>query len=394
MRQRICPVLLLLATLAVAPALAPTHAAAAGGTVTIVLPDDGGERPLALADLAGAFDVADATYELRAADGTATEVAVPAGISLRALLEAADVELDSFTYLEVSRPDGTSVFVPHHQALATEAPPVAWEDEAGLHFLRSSTGEEDVNVDDLVSPADGALTLRLKTGPPLALRIDAAPRRVGLREPIAFTAVVLAGDRPGLTFEWYFYDGSIKGGKQVTHRYRRAGVFEVILNVYYAGTQLDPFAIVRVRVVGPRPRRERRERPPASTGGGAGTRADGTGTGTGAGLGRTGGATGTPSPTLPRTSSPPAPRPRRRAPRPRRDEAAPGRTLVSGTLLASTSATPLAAGAGRASRSAAAAGDGSLHIPIGVWVGLGVSCLLLLGWGLEARNTVPFWRSP
>jgi hypothetical protein len=364
-------------------ALAP--AAAQGASVTIVEPD-GKEHPLDLAALAP--DVRDATYELRAPDGGTSPVAVPAGFSVRALLRAADVELDSFEYLEV--PFGEEgALVLRDQAVVREMPPVVWEDADGLHFLAPTTGDEDVNIDDFVTAADGALRVQLQLGTPIDVRIDASARRVRRGGRIAFAAVIELGNRPGLRFEWYFDEGANEYGATRSHRFQRSGRHLVLVNILL-GEEFVTTATVKVYVDPPRRarRRERRAQDdsPAERTGGTGGAGTGSGTGSGSGTTRSAGGTATPAAT---PTPPPLRRARARRHRPRE---APGRTLVSGTLLASADAAPLA-GLPRSS-TAAARRDEPPQVPTGAWVALGVVLLLALGWGIEARNTLPFWRPP
>lgn len=371
--------------------------APAAAQLTITAPDGTTAQPVPLAGLAGREDVHDVRYTVRAADGGTSEVTVHAGFSLGLLLREAGVELDGFTYLEVPRADGTSVLVLRDQIVGVEEgepPPVVWADAEGVHFLRPSAGEDDVNADDLVTLPDGALALRLQSGEPFAVRIEASAQRVKAKQPVRFEVVLVAGTRtPDMDFQWYFADGSPDGdGVRVTHRFRARGTYLVQVNVVKSGRTLDAHDVLAVRVHAPVP-------PSAPTG-------EGVGTGGGAGA-----DSGSDEPAVvspygggtPATGGyvPPAPPPTPRAPRQPRHKRPPAPTtfsasqgeLVSGTLLASADTVPLPAGAnGSSGRARGATDDQPLHVPVGVWLGALLAVLLVAGWTLESRHIPPFWQ--
>ena len=380
-------------------------------TVTLAPSGGGAPRTLSLADLAARQDVHDAQYTLRTADGSTSIVAVAAGISLATLVSAASLDGDAFTYVEVARADGTTVLVVRERLAGTdEGPPVVWSDEQGVHFLRPSEGDDDPNAGDLVTSASGTLDLTLRTGDPLAVRISASALRARPREPIDFSASLAAGALgPGMRFQWYFDDSRYAYGASVTHRFKRAGAYNVLLNVMRGGEAIGSPAVVLVRVA--RPPQERRsdgarragERrgggdgsgASGGTGGGSGAGGAGAGAG-GGGTGATGGGT-TPAPVAtpppPAAAAPPPlprPAPRRASPPP----AQPQGELVSGTLLASVSEPAADADGPRAAVAAHAdeAREGPLDVPVGAWVAIGLVALVALGWTLESRHTLPFWQ--
>jgi hypothetical protein len=405
---RIPLVVLALALLAAAPARAD-DAAPGGASVTISPSDGGAPRTLALGDLTSRFDVRDRTYTLRAADGSTSSVTIADGISLGALLAAAGLEDDPFAYAEVGRPDGGSAIVlADRLGAADEGPPVAWADDQGVHFLRPSSGAGDANADDDFVVADGALAVTLRTGDPLVPRIAVSQLRARPGERIDFGASLVGGAPlgPGMEYQWYFADGSgYVLGANPSHRFPRSGTYPVILNVVRgADSVTSQPTIVRIRILAPRRERHagggaRRstESPPGGLGAG-GTGSDpsaghGGGSG-GAGTGASGNGAGAPAPApvpqlAPQPASPPA-RSRAAAPAPSR----PRGQLVSGTLIAAASAAAVAPGGERAARAAAAgaASEGPLHVPVGVWVAIGLAALLGLGWALESRHTLPFWQ--
>lgn len=404
--------LLAIAVAASAAACAQLARAAVGdppastASVTIA-PSGGGEpRRVVLAELAAQHDVHDATYTLRAADGATSRLTVASGISLDALLRAAGLEGDAFTYVEVARLDGSTALVLRDQLTGGDGgPPVVWSDAQGTHFLRPAVADDDPNATDHVVLADGAtLQVKLRTGDPIGARISASALRARPNEAIDFSASLVAGALgPGMTFQWYFDDDRFATGANVTHRFREARRHTVILSIMRGDEQLGApaFAVVRIE----RPARQREDDGARRSGerrdGQAGTGADddGGGLGAGAGTGAGGGFDAAdPGPVAPPVApaappaAPPAPPPAR--PRARRTPAPePRGEVVSGTLLASASGVPPAGGGAQpAGASGATASDDPLAVPTGVWAAIALAALLALGWTLESRHTLPFWQ--
>ncbi|HKG02118.1 MAG TPA: PKD domain-containing protein [Conexibacter sp.] len=399
------PLLALALAVLVAASAQLAHADGAAPLVTsiTIAPSDGGAaRTLDLAALTDRFDVHGVAYTLRAADGTTTTATVAEGISLTALLAAAGLDADAFTYLEIPGADGASAIVLRDDLGGTEeGPPVVWGDAQGVHFLRPSAGERDTNGADLVTLADGAIAIGLKTGDPVVPRIAVSTLRARPRERVDFSASLVgaASLRPGLEYQWYFDDGTGNvRGASVSHRFPPGGPYLVLLNVVRGdGTSIGSPATVRVHVVRLHERRsDDAHGSDESQGDGDGSGGSGTGDGTGAGSGTDGSDAATSTyvaPLSPPAASPtpaPAPAPRHASPPPRQ----PRGDLVSGTLVASASAASTPVGGGHAASAVAhrAASDGPLHLPIGIWVGAGLVLLLALGWVLESRHTLPFWQ--
>ena len=410
--------LALAAVLAVccAPLARADGTAPAGAGVTIAPSDGGAARPLALADLADRFDVHGGIYTLRAADGATSSVTVPDGISLTALLAAAGLDADPYTYVEIPRPDGTSTLLLADDLGGTdEGPPVVWADDAGVHFLRPSEGEQDVNGGDLLTLPGGALALQLRTGEPLKPRIAASALRARPGQRIDFGASLATGTLgPGMDYQWYFDGSGTVLGANASHRFPRPGTYLVLLNVVRGGGEAIGLPdTVHVRIV--RPRRDAPDDARRSgeaqggdgvgAGGGPGGSGDGVGSGAGGDAPADGAAPSTgaapsfepapPSSPAPVPSAVVPPSPAGRSPRPSRDTPArPRGDLVSGTLLASASAAVAPASGGPVARTAihGAAADGPLDIPVGAWVAFGLALLLAVGWALESRHTLPFWQ--
>lgn len=374
-------------------------AAPAAATVTIAPSDGGSPRTLDLATLADRFDVHDATYTLRAADGATSATTVAEGISVGALLDAAGIARDAFGYLTVPGSDGSSALVIADDVAGTDqGPPVVWSDAQGLHFLRPVRNDDDVNAEDLVTAPDGMLTLQLETGDPVKPQASVSTLHPRVGDPVVFSASLAVGVlRPGWGYQWYLADRSgLPRGATITHRFRSAGTYATQVNVVDAsGQTIGPAGVVNLHVAPARMR-------PAHGAHGAGDGRDGsagtdtgsgggTGAGSGTGAGTGGSAVAAPAevpPSARAASAPPAPR---HVPAPR---SRPRADLVSGTLIASASAAATPAGGAQAARAAVheAASDGPLHVPVGVWVAVGLVLLLALGWALESRHTLPFWQ--
>ena len=358
--------------------------------VTIQPAGGGAPRTLAFADLAAAHDVHGVGYTLRSADGSTRTVTVADGISLAALLRAANVDPAGF-YVEVARPDGTPVFVLHDQVVSElEGQVVLWSDADGLHFLRPSTGSDDVNDGDTFVAPNGTLALGLRTGEPLGVRIDASALRGRPHQPISFRAVLLHGrDAAGVTFEWYFADGTPQAhDERVVHRFRSAGTYPVQVNVKQRGRALETHDVRLIHITAAPAKHHHHHAATGGQGGGAGDGGAGAG---GGGAIPSGSTTGGGAPT---TTPHPRSHKHRHAhhrPAPRAPQQPQG-TLVSGTLLASASATPLPAAASARGGQDGTPSDSPLRIPAIAWVAAGLAAILALGWGLEARHTPPFWQ--
>jgi len=376
-------------------------AGASAASVTIAPSGGGTEKSLTLEDLAGSFDVHGASYTVRAADGTESTVAVADGISLHALLAAAGLDSDAFDYIALAKADGSTAIVMRDDLGGTdEGPPVVWSDDQGVHFLRPAGRDGDANGVDVVTLTDGApLALALKTGNPLVPRMVVSALRVKVGERVDFSASLVGGTPlgPGLDYSWYFGDGSgyVLGANR-SHRFRRPGNYLVLLNVARAaGDTIGAPDTQTVHVVRPRERHADEAHPAGEAGGGASGGGAGDGSPTGGGGGAAAGAVTAALPVAAPTSAaaPSQPAPRHTTTQHRRPPA----KLVSGTLLASASAAAALLDAPATGRAASAAvqgasADGPLHVPVGVWVAIGLVVLLALGWALESRHTLPFWQ--
>nr|WP_246851453.1 PKD domain-containing protein [Patulibacter sp. SYSU D01012] len=116
----------------------------------------------------------------------------------------------------------------------------------------------------LDAPAGAAVRVVVAGGERIAVTADVTPRRVAVGEDVRLVARADAAP-PGARFRWHLGDGVHRDGRELTHRFRRAGRHEVFVTVT-AGA-LSGASAARTVTVGavpatPAPRDER----PASAG--------------------------------------------------------------------------------------------------------------------------------
>jgi len=220
--------------------------------VTVVSPG-GQSRTLALAAMAGSEDVVGRAYAVRSAGGESARTVT--GFSIGALLEAADADPYGFSYLEVQRPAGGSVLLSREQALDDNAfpdgPPVLYAMASDTGFLRPSTGEGDANAADGFEAPQG-ISIVLRKGSPLRVRVRASPLRTRPGEPVRFEAVVdRAGSGEALSYSWYLDDGHSAAGPTARHSFARRGSFDVVLGVTSGGDEAGTSAVVTIQVGAP-----------------------------------------------------------------------------------------------------------------------------------------------
>lgn len=238
--KRILPIVVVLVTLVV-----PVGGARADAPqVTLVTPG-GAQHALSLGALAGTEDVVNQTYPLRSETGeTSTTVT---GFSIAALLQVAAIDPYGFSYLEVQRPGGGSVQLSNAQALAEPAP-VIYATSTGTGFLRPSSGSGDYNAADSFEAPQG-LTIALRKGASLQVRLEATPRKTTVGKKVNFRAVVeRAGSGEELTYHWYFDDGNSAEGEGVEHAYAKPGSYSVVVGVKAAGEETGTSAVVHIQV--------------------------------------------------------------------------------------------------------------------------------------------------
>ncbi|MBS1845928.1 MAG: PKD domain-containing protein [Actinobacteria bacterium] len=212
--------------------------------VTIVTPG-GAQHTLSLEALTGSEDVVDRTYPLRGPEGESTQTIT--GFSIAALLEASELDPYAFSYLEIQRPGGGAVQLSRAQALDDPAP-VVYSTGTGTGFLRPAASAEDDNVADRFQSPTG-LTIVMRKGASLLVRVEAAPRKVEVGEKVNFRAVVeRAGSGEALTYSWYFDDGNSGAGETATHAFAKPGSYSVVVGVTAAGEDTGASAVARIQV--------------------------------------------------------------------------------------------------------------------------------------------------
>lgn len=212
--------------------------------VTLVSPG-GTQTTLALEALAGTEDIVGETYALRSEAGeTSTTVT---GFSIDALLKAANIDPYGFSYLEVQRPSGGSVQLSSAQALAEPAP-VVYATPSGTAFLRPSSGTGDDNAGDAFEAPQG-LTVTLRKGASLQVRVEATPRHTEVGKKVDFKAIVeRSGSGERLAYSWYFDDGNSGEGETAVHTFAKPGSYAVVVGVKAEGEETGTSAVVRIQV--------------------------------------------------------------------------------------------------------------------------------------------------
>lgn len=224
-------------------------AAHADDAQVTVVTAGGDQQTLSLVAL-GTDDVASRAYTLRSAEGESTLTV--SGFSPAAILAAAGVDSFSFSYLEVQRPAGGSVLLSRDQALDSavfpEGPPVVYATATGTGFLRPSAGEDDLNATDSFEAPQG-VTLVLRKGSPLLVRVEASTLRTRPGKPVTFNAIVdRAGAGEQLAYSWYFDDGASSTGPRTRHRFSKPGSYDVVVGVTAPGNDAGASAVVTVQV--------------------------------------------------------------------------------------------------------------------------------------------------
>jgi PKD domain len=212
--------------------------------VTLVTPG-GTQKTLALEALAGTEDVIGQTYALRSEAGESSTTVT--GFSIDALLKAANIDPYGFSYLEVQRPSGGAVQLSSTQALAEPAP-VVYATPTGTAFLRPSSGSGDDNAGDAFEAPQG-LTIALRKGSSLQVRVEATPRHTEVGKKVSFEAIVeRAGSGEVLDYSWYFDDGNSGEGATAVHSFAKPGNYAVVVGVKAEGEETGTSAVVRIQV--------------------------------------------------------------------------------------------------------------------------------------------------
>ncbi|ADB52918.1 PKD domain-containing protein [Conexibacter woesei] len=381
-------------------------------TITLDLGDGSQPRTRPFSDFDSRRDVVQ--QQILLPDGSTKTVD---GITLRSLLAHMRIGSRSYTTVTTTRDDGGEMDILAPQILQESGEQiVVFADEQGiLHLLRPQT-DVDARGTELATAVDGVLRLTLRA----TARLTASPPQVRVNQLVQFTVTLPPGlDAAAVEFEWDFNNGEppVRNRKTTMSKsFKNVGAYNPSVTIYIGGVadrELPPSVEVSVseppRVSGRRNRDARESgnrRDDASGGSGDGTRGTGSGTGTG-GSGTGGGAGGsvtttppvaaptgpTPAATPPATPPPaqPRPQPRARAPPPE-----PAGETVDGYLLASADGAPLPAGGAQRESPDKVVSEADaatpLDIPAVVWVLGGLAALVMLGWALESRTTLPYFK--
>ncbi|MBB4664538.1 PKD domain-containing protein [Conexibacter arvalis] len=341
---------------------------------------------------------------------------VISALGLVDVLRKAQIRVESISSIGLTNNRGEAMVISRlHLTSRAFAPPVVFMSQSGmLALLRPGNNAVETEI---AYAENGVLTLRIGSEPTLT----AHPATVEVGQQVTLTATLPLDVDPGsVEFVWDFNDdrATVRNrDNEMTRTFSKAGTYNVIVNYLVDGEPYGEDAFVApstsVTVLGKRrPSRDRSARNASKrggrdrAGGGAGDGDDdllseegsGIGTDGGDGTGGAGGATtgGWSPPATPATPPPPAPRAERRSPPRRAPAPEPVGETVDGYLLAAANV-PLPTGG--AVRAAAATPDlldddrdGPLEIPALVWVLVGVLGLGLLGWTLESRTTLPYFK--
>jgi hypothetical protein len=331
-------------------------------------------------------------------------------VKLETVLAKAGMTTKSFTTLTAVGTDGKTLQISRAQMGEFYDPPVVYLDDAGALCLLLPKKEK--NPAELVCATDGRLPLDAGSDPTLT----ASPATVEVGQEVWFTvSVPLELEGRAVELEWDFNDDKpvvTTTERELTRTFAKAGVYNVIVNYRVDGQQYGDFGFgptAAVTVVDKsRPSKDRRGRTSgkkdrgADRGGDEETGADDDGTtgggiGGGDGTGGAGGATtgGWTAPPTAATTPPPAPRTDRRAPR--RAQPKPQQPVgetVDGYLLASADMPLPTGGAVRAADLRPTTVDvrDGFAVPTGAWVAIGLLGLIVLGWTLESRTTLPYFK--
>lgn len=388
--------------------LGPVAAAQASGVSVQSL---GSEDPVLVSaeQIAGLADVGPTPYRLRDEDGVRT--ITRSGTRLATVLRAAGVDPAAVPTLELTRDDGSALYLTRRELdPPAGAPPLVSVAGGSVSFVRDSRGPGDLNVRDAFSSEPGT-PIRVTVSPVAVLdvSVEASAERVRPGRPVSFDATV-GGALPGetLRYEWRFGDGSsADGGERIRHRFRARGRYEVVLSVTgteRSGGSSEPVVVQVGRPLPGSPAREGGGRategaPPGTAapgGGAAGPGANGEpGTNPAPGAAAPGLAPADPAAPEPAPDPPasepadPEPaasrgRPERERRTPRETSGTPVRGLLLGRSASAAAPARSAVGAAPAVQSGrATSSDPKLGVAAGA-----LATLALVGWGAAGE-----WRS-
>ncbi len=354
----------------------------------------------------GAPDVENRNYKLGPGTRTITGYSI-ARVLEQAASESDEIDLDRIPYVEVDRIGaGAPIRLSSRQindpGAFADGPPVFFEEDDGTVFVKPGSGG---GAGSTVRFTNAAIGVTVGVDDDLSVALTASPKKIGKSDPVTLRATVdNAPAGQALEYRWSFGDGRSKvtSRASVTHAYRKAGSYSVIVTVTGGGASGQGAGTLKVGQ--PEPKKQ----PEKNSGG------DGTGEGGSGGLGTVGGdpyggsyggsglgtdygvpgdygydyGSSQPGGSLPPAISPAAPNPAPQAdPGPPADD---GLVPVAGELVSGTAPAPVATipapgGADTTLEPATPAPDPA-GIPAGVWMIGGALVLLGLGGLSEIRG--------
>ena len=235
-----CRLVLLLLSLLI---LTAAPASALADDQLLIEPEGGDASTLAISGL-GEPDVVARPYTL---PGAAAPVPIT-GYSLERVLQAAGIDPSEFGSLEIRGTSGTVALTRDEATGRTTFPegrPVFYAENGDARFLRPGrTAGEPAELS-----SGGPMTVRIAARSDLRLTVNASPRKAEVDELVRFTATV-RGAEAGETVEisWRFGDGRRREGREVTHRFRRPGNYDVTVRARRSGEEIAADDVVTVQV--------------------------------------------------------------------------------------------------------------------------------------------------
>lgn len=212
----------LLSVLASAPATAAPGVEVVQGEST---------QTLGESELAQVADVPPTPYALAAGQAPQTLT----GTSLRRLLALAGADPGAITAVTATGAEETvaQLLAPDFAEVApfAEGPALVWIDEQRrTSLLRPASAEAAARL--VVSAPEQPLRLTLSGGAAIAVSATADPDRAEPGRTVRLRAFVVGGDAGGaISYRWTFDDGSVGAGREVSHRYATAGVYQAYVTV-------------------------------------------------------------------------------------------------------------------------------------------------------------------
>lgn len=230
-------------------AAAPSAAQAAD--VTFVQPD-GSKKSV---DFSTVTPDVDSDYVVR---GSTTGDKKITGVSVARLMQAADVTA-SFKAIEVVRGSGQLVRVTKSTVEQSIDPPVVFEADGNLNFLRPVVDGNDRNAPDIVSLTTLTINLDDSGFDELEVEATASAKTVKTGKPVSFSATASGDDAAEATFTWNFRDGASATGASAKHTFKKRGQYDVIVSAKRRGETRTDSAVVRIQVGAASKSKEKRD---------------------------------------------------------------------------------------------------------------------------------------